>query len=155
MAYLIHTDRKNLLKSIHAEMIRIPRNLEGIYKLDNIRENESIYFLNFENQKIYGPARAGSAPVLEEKNPKTGPFNGFGNVDGHYLYKSLKIDCSSFLKKGISIKEIGIDPDTDRFIVTQNEEVNIMEKLKHINQKDIPLVTSLSFTGNVVKATVI
>jgi len=70
MSYLIYTDSNNLEKTIQTEMIRIPRNLDGIYNLHNLKEGDSIYFLDFENLKIYGPAKSGPYRVMEEKNPK-------------------------------------------------------------------------------------
>ena len=155
MAFIIHTNRKNLLKSIRAEMIRIPRNLEDVYNLASIEENDTIYFFDFENSKIYGPVNAGSFPVLDEKNPKTGPFNGFGRVENHYHYKSRKIDCSHIFKKGVSVKEIGIDLEQVRFTVSPTVEEQILHKIEHANRVDIPLVLNLSLAGNTIKSTIV
>ena len=155
MSYLIYTDSNNLEKTIQTEMIRIPRNLDGIYNLHNLKEGDSIYFLDFENLKIYGPAKSGPYRVMEEKNPKYGPFNGFGNVKRHYYYKSIKIECSGMYKLGAPIREVGIDPEKIEFYLHPEKELNILEKLKLVNREKVSIVISISVSGTNVKAAVV
>jgi len=155
MAYLIYTDRSNLLKSIGHELIRIPRNLKDKYDLYSIKKGDSIFFFDFENRRIYGPAKAVSCDVTQEKNPKRGPFNGFGNVQRHYHYLSMQIDCSSMFKRGVPADGLALNTDKVKFLLKFDEEINILEKIRRINSASIPLVVTISVCGSSVKASVV
>ncbi|KKM22889.1 hypothetical protein LCGC14_1620760 [marine sediment metagenome] len=103
MAYLIHTDENNLVKTLKTGLIRIPRSLIERFNIYQLRKGDIVFLYDFENMKIAGPFIKSSEDVNEEKNPKSGPFNGYGKTGSHYHYistrvhRSLKRVCLSVL----------------------------------------------------------
>ncbi len=155
MAYLIYTDRKNLLKTVKSGLIRIPRNLEKQINLHRINKGDTIFLFNYENSKLYGPLTAKSKKVVEEKNPKEGPFNGFGRVDKHYIYDSIHVDCTKIYKRGVLIHEYTHSFENVKFFLSENEELDVIEKLKLINFEKLPVIMNFAISDDVLKATVV
>jgi len=153
MAFLVYTTRENLYKTIKYGIIRIPNNLSKSFDLGRIKKGNKIFFYDFENHKIYGYSVSISDEVDIEKNPKKGPFNGFGAVENHYNYKSIKVDCSMMFKKSMafekSLKNIN-------FYLTRSEGKNILEKLEIINHyKRDELIINLDLSDKLLRATVV
>jgi hypothetical protein len=155
MAYLIHTDRKNLLQSIQHSMIRIPRYLKGVCDIHRVKSGEGIYFFDFENGRVYGPAQCISDNVMDEKNPRRGPFNGPENAERHYHYMSLKVSCSTMFKRGVPVSETGIDPVSPSFNLSRGQESVLLERLRLNNREYIPLVVHIDMYGREVCASVV
>jgi hypothetical protein len=155
MAYLIHTDRKNLLQSIRHSMIRIPRYLRGVCDIHKLKRGENIYFYDFENGRIYGPAKSTSDCAVDEKNPPKGPFNGPVNAKRHYHYMSLKVSCSSMFKRGVPLSETGIPPESPPFYLSSGRESALLERLRLNNREYVPLVVHLDIHGREVHASVV
>jgi hypothetical protein len=150
MGYLVYTDRVNLLKTIKNGLIRIPKNLKGQFDLRKIKQGDTIFLLDFEHNKLYGPVLA-AGRVIEEKNPRDGPFNGYGSVSKHYIYDTLGVDCSKMGRKGLLYENI----DTIRFVLKEKEDESIQEKLGLLNTDRIPLVLNFTISGENLKATVV
>jgi hypothetical protein len=159
MAYLIPTDWKNLHKTLKHGIIRIPQTLRVRYDLRRIKKDDMIFLFDHENGKIYGPLFPGYGVVMEEKNPRTGPFNGTGRAENHYLYDCLKVDCSGMWKKGVGVKEMRIPVDVEKFFIPSNEESIINEALRAVNEGLQSLVINFQIDfksrGNRVNATVV
>ncbi len=155
MAYLIHTNRKNLLQSIRHSMIRIPRYLKGACDIHRVKNGEGIYFFDFENGRVYGPARSISDSVVDEKNPRGGPFNGPENAERHYHYMSLKVSCSSMFKRGVPVGETGIDPSSPSFHLSKGKESVLLERLRLNNREYVPLVVHIDMYGRDIRASVV
>ncbi|UCB46712.1 MAG: CHAT domain-containing protein [Spirochaetota bacterium] len=151
MGYLIYTDRINLLMSIKRGLIRIPRNLRVRFDLRTIRKGDTIFLFDFENNKLYGPILAAADNATEEKNPKDGPFNGYGNVKKHYIYDALKIDCSKAGKRGIQYE----CKDDFRFIVSKEDDEVLQQKLELINGDKVPVVLNFTISEGSLKAAVV
>jgi hypothetical protein len=155
MAYLIHTDRKNLLQSMRYSMIRIPRYLKGACDIQKVKGGEGIYFFDFENGRVYGPALSISDSVVDEKNPHSGPFNGPANAEKHYHYMSLKVNCASMFKRGVPLSETGLDASSHSFRLSKGKESLLLERLRLNNREFIPLVVHIDMFGQEVRASVV
>jgi hypothetical protein len=155
MAYLIYTDRSNLLKSLKTGLIRVPWNLRAVQELSRIRKGEIIFFYDFENDRIYGPSTAAACDVIEEKNPRSGPFNGPGSVRSHYRYLKLPIESSSVYRKGVPASSLGIGPDEVRFHLEDAEEQSLLSMLARLNVPPVPAVIHISASGRDVKASIV
>jgi hypothetical protein len=155
MAYLVYTDRENLLKTIQSGLIRIPRNLESHFQLSLLRDGDTIYLFDFENKKIFGPVKAGPLPAVEEKNPRSGPFNGFGRVKNHYYYRSIHVDCAPIFKKGVPLADLGMKVEGVSFEIDRDVEISIYEKLKLANSEKQRIVINISRHDNRFTAAVI
>jgi len=155
MASLIYTDRQNLLKSLEAGIIRIPQNLKDVLNLFSINSGERIFFYDFENRKIYGPAISLKSEVREEKNPRQGPYNGFGNVRSHYRYLTMEVDCSAVQKKGVPAAILHLETDTIRFHLTEKEERILLDKIVQLNAPPVPIILHVSAIGLEVKVSIV
>jgi hypothetical protein len=151
MGYLIYTDRNNLQKTIKRGLIRIPKNLIKQFDLRMIKRGDTIFLLDFENNKLYGPVLAAADRIVEEKNPRDGPFNGYGKVDKHYIYNTLGVDCSKVGKRGILYE----NTDTVRFVLQKEDDESIRRRLELVNADKIPLVLNFTISGENLKATVV
>jgi len=160
MAYLIYTNRENLFKTVRCGTIRIPSNLEKTFDLNKIKKGNTIFLYDFESKKIYGPFISYSSKVNRERNPKDGPFNGFGNVENHYNYISIKIDCSRMFKRGISLYKItqekALQVENIKFYIKDEDEIDIIEKLKLANLDKVhDLVINMDLSGELLKTTIV
>lgn len=155
MAYLIYTDRENLLKSFQSSLVRIPCHLKKYFDFGQIRKGDLIFFYDFENSKVYGPVFLRDQTVFREKNPKNGPFNGFGNVYQHYHYESIPIDCSKMFKRGVFSKEFTLKQKRVCFYLSEKDETEIIDKLRQINQECRPLIINLMIGYETLNATVV
>jgi hypothetical protein len=155
MAYLIHTDEINLVKTLKTGLIRIPRSLVERFNIYQLRKGDIVFLYDFENKKIAGPFIKSAEDVIEEKNPKTGPFNGYGKTGSHYHYISTRVDCSQVFVKGMPFRFAGFETGDDTFFLMKKEESIIFEELNKVNNEKIPLIISLSFSDDNCRATVI
>ncbi|MFW6139048.1 MAG: CHAT domain-containing protein [Spirochaetota bacterium] len=156
MAYLIYTDRANMLKSIQSGKVRIPAPFLRYFDLHRIKKGDKIFLFNIENGKIYGPATAEGDQVIKEKNPKKGPFNGPGNVNRHYLYFTAGIDCTRVYKKGALVDGYAeLDPGKLRFFLTTQEEKNLLNRLFVANTHRNSIIINLSLLPGSLSATVV
>ncbi|HUT66795.1 MAG TPA: CHAT domain-containing protein [Spirochaetota bacterium] len=153
MAYIICTDSENLLLTKRHGLIRISRNLRGKYDLTGVRKGERIFLLDFEKNRLYGPFYSESRGAAEERNPKGGPFNGFGQVRNHYLYDSIRVDSSAVGKTGMPFD--GADPKTVRFLLNSIEEEEITHKLLIMNTERVPLVLNFTLADGSMKVAVV
>jgi len=155
MAYLIYTDRKNLLKSIHSGLIRIPRTLKSHFNLAEIKKGDVLFLVDYESEKIYGPVRSQASHVKEERNPKSGPFNGIGNAEKHYIFDSMPVDCSKMYRLGSPVDEFRFDIKEKPFFIRDEQGLRIIEKLRYLNEKTVPIIINLSVSGSTLRAAVI
>jgi len=155
MSYLIYTDRNNLLKSLKSGLIRIPVNLRDTQNLSLICRGDRIYFYDFENSRIYGPAQSATSEAREEKNPRQGPFNGFGNVSKHFRYLRLEIDCSSVYKKGVPASFLGIGMDEVRFRLKEEEEKCLLDRISRLNDPAVSVVVHISTSESEVNTSIV
>jgi len=148
-------DESNLAKTLKTGQIRIPRSLVGRFNIYQLREGDIIFLYDFENKKIAGPFIKSADGVVEEKNPKTGPFNGFGKTGSHYHYISTRVDCSQVFEKGMPFRFAGFEMGRDAFFLKKKDESVIFEELNKVNNEKIPLIINISFSGDDCRATVI
>lgn len=159
MAYLIPTDWKNLQKTLKHGIIRIPQTLRFRYDLRKIKKDDKLFLFDHENGRIYGPLFSGDGVVKEERNPRSGPFNGTGNAENHYLYDSLKVDCSMMWKEGVLVEGLKITIEGKNFFLPSSQESLIMEALRIENEGLQSLVINFQIDfrscGESVSATVV
>jgi hypothetical protein len=155
MAYLIHTDENNLVKTLRTGLVRIPRSLVKRFNIYQLRKGDVLYLYDFENMKIAGPFITNSDSVKEEKNPRSGPFNGYGKTGSHYHYVSTLVDCSQVFERGMPFRFAGFENGADTFFIKKNDENKITEELNKVNDEKIPLIINISFSGDEGRATVI
>jgi hypothetical protein len=134
MAYIIPTNWKNLQKTLKHGIIRIPQTLRVCYDLRKIKKNDTLFLFDHENGRVYGPLFSGDGVVKEERNPRTGPFNGTGKTENHYLYDSLKVDSSGMWKEGACVDELKISINGKNFFLPLQEESLVMEALRRANE---------------------
>ena len=146
MAYIIYTSSENMSKSITDNIIRIPKSLIDQFDLRRLKSNDKIFLFNYEDEKLYGTLRV-VEEYYEEKNPKSGPFNGYGKVKNHYYYFSIKIDSSDFSNNGLSIKKLP-ELDLKSFIVDISIEKKLIEIFKALNFRTIPIVIETRYTDD-------
>jgi len=153
MAYIIPTDSENLLLTMENGLVRVSRNLRSKYDLLRIKKGERVYLFNFERGSLYGPFYSLSSKASEERNPKGGPFNGFGRVRSHYLYDSIQVDCSDAGKRGIPFDTAG--PEKIRFCIESSDDEEVMQRLLIMNTERLPLVLNFTLSDGLLKAAVV
>ncbi len=155
MAYLIPTDWRNLQKTIKHGIIRIPKTLRGRYDLRRVGKEDRVFLFDHENGRVYGPVLPLTGVVREERNPRSGPFNGTGKAEKHYLYDSLGVDCSGMWKEGVPVDELNGSIDEKTFSLSIDEESFIIETLKVANEGVPSIVINFDSWGERVNVTVI
>jgi hypothetical protein len=153
MAYIIPTDSENLLLTIEQGLIRVSRSLKSMYDLSTIGKGDRVFLLDFEKNSLYGPFYSSCSGASEEKNPKDGPFNGFGRVRSHYLYDSIRVDCSEVGKRGIPFDSP--DPKKIPFLLERAQDEEIAHRLLIMNTERLPLILSFTRSDGSLKATVV
>jgi len=139
MNYVIYTNTENLFKTISKGIIRIPKNLMDRFNLKRLKINDIVFLYNFEDEKLYGLLRVISS-CYKEKNPRLGPFNGYGKVKNHYYYYSINVDCTNFWKNGLSIESFP-ELNPPEFIIKNTGMLKkIIQILKLLNTVLAPLL---------------
>jgi hypothetical protein len=153
MPFLIYTDKDNLIRAVKASKVRVPSHLNRLFDLGKVKPKDTIYLLDYGSGMIYGPLSAVSPSTREERNPRGGPFNGFGRVRGHYLYRSIEVDCSAMYRRGARLR--GLEPDfrAPTFALSLEEERKIVRKLRIRNRKSVPLVLHVAREASLLRIT--
>lgn len=155
MPFLIYTDRENLGRSVRASRVRVPSSLARVFDLARIVPGELLFLFEYASGKVFGPLYAGAGGVRVEKNPREGPFNGFGSVKSHYTYLSIGVDCSSLCPRGVPVEGIPAGCGSPRFTLSGDEGRRVLQKLRLINRKKVPLVFQMDRTPKALEITVV
>jgi len=153
MPFLIYTDKDNLIRAVKARKVRVPSHLNHLFDLGKVKPKDTIYLLDYGSGMVYGPLSAVSPSTREEKNPRGGPFNGFGRVRGHYLYRSIEVDCSAMYRRGARLRELEPDFRAPTFALSFEDERRIVRKLRIRNRKSVPLVLHVAREGGLLRIT--
>jgi hypothetical protein len=155
MPFLIYTDRENLGRSVKASRVRVPSSLARVFDLTKVVQGELLFLFDYTSGKVFGPLYAGPGGVKVEKNPREGPFNGFGRVKSHYTYLSIGIDCSSLCPRGTPIEGIPSGCGSPRFQLSGEEGKRVLQKLRLVNRKKVPLVLQMNRAPEALEITVV
>jgi hypothetical protein len=155
MPFLIYTDRENLGRSLKASRVRVPSSLARVFDLSKIAPGDLLFLFDYASGKAFGPLYAGAGGVSVERNPKGGPFNGFGKVKSHYTYTSIGVDCASLLPRGAEVAEIPAGFGAPRFSLTADEGRSVLQKLRLVNRRKVPLVLQVDRTPGAFEVTVV
>jgi hypothetical protein len=155
MPFLIYTDRENLGRSVKAARVRVPSSLSHVFDLARIVPGELLFLFEYASGKVFGPLYAGAGGVRVEKNPREGPFNGFGRVRSHYTYLSIGIDCSSLCPRGVPVDGIPAGCGSPRFTLSGDEGRRVLQKLRLLNRKKVPLVLQIDGAPGALEITVV
>ncbi|RKX95908.1 MAG: hypothetical protein DRP84_02725 [Spirochaetes bacterium] len=154
MTCLIYTNTENMLKSVTSGIVRIPKNLIERFDLRKLKIGDKLLFYNYDDKSIYGFLKVTDG-CYKEKNPKSGPYNGYGKIDNHYYYYTILVDSSDFFNIGLDVKKL---PDLEPkkfFINSPNLENTISKILNLINMKRIPLVIEIRFLEDHIVASIL
>jgi hypothetical protein len=154
MAYLVHTDTENLRASLSCRRIRVPKTQSRTCDLGRLVRGDRVFLFDYQTGLLHGPLVVRSDRAREEKNPRTGPFNG-RRGRGHFLYLSIEVDDGEALPRGAPAGKARLDEASSAFSLSKEEELRILDALSYRNSSYTPLALTFERTGKLLRATVV